>query len=96
MSGQAHIKLNERDIKWYLYHPGISVYIDVDNVWNVQFDTQCKYLDKKGKCTIYDKRPPVCRNAKVEECHMNKKEIKEFFGSVEEYEAWLKKNKNFI
>jgi len=78
-----------QDIKWYLYHPGISVYIDLDDAWNVQFDSQCKYLDENGKCLIYDKRPPVCRESAVEDCHKNKKEIKHFFGTVEEYEAWL-------
>ena len=81
------------DIKWYLYHPGVSVYIDTDNAWNVQFDTKCRYLSDDDKCLIYDKRPPVCRKAEVRECHVNKEEIKEFFKSVEEYEGWLKRNK---
>jgi len=83
------------DIKWYLYHPDVSVYIDTDNAWNVQFDTKCRYLSDDDKCLIYDKRPPVCRKARVEECEKNKKEIKEFFRSIEDYEAWLKKNNKF-
>jgi len=83
------------DIKWYLYHPGVSVYIDMNNAWNVQFNTKCKYLDENGRCLIYDKRPPVCKKAKVEECQKNKREVKYFFASVEEYEAWLNKNKGF-
>ena len=78
------------DIKWYLYHPGVKVYIDVYNHWNVQFDTKCKYLSDDNKCLIYNKRPPVCRQAEVKDCHKNKKEIKKFFNSVEEFEAYLK------
>ena len=83
------------DIKWYLYHPGVSVYIDTDNAWNVQFDSKCRYLGGNGRCLIYDKRTPVCRKARVEECHVNKKEIREFFGSVENYEKWLEEEQEF-
>ena len=83
------------DIKWYLYHKGVCVYIDLEDTWNVQFDSKCKHLTKDRNCAIYDKRPPVCKGYHVKDCDMNKEEIKEFFESVKEYEGWLKKNKKF-
>ncbi|MBW2990949.1 YkgJ family cysteine cluster protein [Candidatus Woesearchaeota archaeon] len=83
------------DIKWYLFHKGVTVYIDKDDLWNVQFDSKCKHLTKDGRCKIYKKRPPVCREYHVKDCDMNNADIKEFFGTVKEYEAWLRKNKKF-
>ena len=82
-------------VKWYLFHKGVCVYIDNDDAWNVQFDSKCKHLDKKGRCMIYEKRPPVCREYHVKDCDMNREEIKEFFETAEEYEEWLEKNKKF-
>jgi len=80
------------DIKWYLYHPGTYTYIDVDGKWCLQWNISCMHL-KDGKCMIYEKRPPVCRKAKVKECERNEKEIKVFFRNVEEYGEWLKTKK---
>ncbi|MBU2442055.1 MAG: YkgJ family cysteine cluster protein, partial [Nanoarchaeota archaeon] len=81
------------NILCYLYHKDVKIYIDTDNTWNVQFNTQCKQLDENGNCKIYSERPPVCRESKVEECHINKKEIKKIFNDADEYSVWLK-NKN--
>lgn len=83
------------DIKWYLFHKGVCVYIDKDDCWNVQFDSKCKHLTKDDTCAIYEKRPPVCKNYHVKDCDMNTKDICEIFETSEEYEAWLKKNKKF-
>ena len=77
------------DIKWYLYPPGVSVYIGTDGSWNVQFDSTCRNLAKDGRCMIYEQRPPVCRKAEVKDCHRNKPDIKVMFDSVEKYERWL-------
>ena len=83
-------KEDYEDILWYLYHPGIFIYIDTDNAWNVHFDVKCKYLNEQGKCDIYSNRPPVCRNYLVEECDHNMEEIKVFFKTPEKYTEWLK------
>ena len=66
------------DIKWYLYHENVYVYIDNKNDWLVLFPSKCMHL-KNGRCAIYDKRPPVCREAKIAECERNIKETKVLF-----------------
>jgi len=81
------------DIKWYLYHPGVSIYIDMNDKWNVQFNSQCSKLDKDGRCSIYEKRPPVCKNAKVKDCEMNKPDVKIMFKTLEDYKEFIEAQK---
>ena len=50
------------DIKWYLYHKGLTVYIDRDGDWNVEIHTKCKHLKKNNTCSMYDNRPSVCKD----------------------------------
>ena len=80
------------DIKWYMYHPGTYVYIDVNGKWCLQWNIKCKHL-KNGRCMIYEKRPPVCRIANVKECEKNEKDVRVFFNNVEELEKWMKTKK---
>ncbi len=82
-------KADFEDIKWYLYHEGISVYIDNEDEWLVVYPAKCMNL-KQGKCMIYDHRPPVCRDAKVSECERNIKEVKVLFENVEDLERYRK------
>ncbi len=79
-----------KDIKWYLYHPGISIEIDKDDIWWVKFNSRCGKLDKTGNCKIYPERPPVCRNLSLKECDANNPPKHEF-RSVKAYEQWLRK-----
>ena len=83
------------DIKWYLYHTGVIVYIDNEGDWLVQIPIKCEKLDKNGRCTIYDKRPPICRTAKLEECEKNTNEMAVVFKDVEALEKYMKKKKLF-
>ncbi len=79
-----------RNIRWFLYHPGVSIEVDKNGCWWTKFDSACSKLDKHGKCTIYPKRPPVCKNLMVENCDANNPP-KEEFRSVRAYERWLKR-----
>jgi len=85
---------NERDfedIKWYLFHENVEVYIDSDGTWNVQFNSRCKYLDENNLCKIYKNRPAMCREFSSEECDLDDDVV--CFETVKEFEGWLKKNK---
>lgn len=55
------------DIRWYVLHHGVSVYVDWEGSWAVQFDTPCAWL-KDGRCTHYALRPDVCREYDPAEC----------------------------
>lgn len=62
-------KTEVEDVKFHLYHKGTSVYIDEENDWYILFESRCDKLDSNGLCTIYDDRPPICRNFERESCH---------------------------
>jgi Fe-S-cluster containining protein len=64
-----------QDLKWYLYHPGLSVYLDSDKEWLVEIPIRCRHLDKKGKCRIYSRRPPICKDFDTKTCEENKGEV---------------------
>jgi len=63
------------DLKWYLYHKGLSVYFDSDKEWLVEIPITCRHLDKKGKCKIYSNRPPICRDFDTDTCEENKGKV---------------------
>jgi Fe-S-cluster containining protein len=56
------------NIIWYLLHDGVSVYVDHDGRWYVQFDTTCRALTSDGRCGVYEGRPQICREYSLEEC----------------------------
>src|SRR5271157_2993479 len=44
---------------WYLYHPGVSVFVDWDGAWFVRFETRCHHLTPQGLCGVYEQRPAI-------------------------------------
>lgn len=58
------------EIKWFVLHKNVSVFIDDDGEWNVQFITPCK-ARKDNKCEIHTKRPSICKDYDPEECEFN-------------------------
>lgn len=54
-------------IRWYLLHRSISIIIDWDGAWLIQFDTQCDWL-VDGRCSHYELRPGICREYDPKEC----------------------------
>ncbi|MBD3164523.1 hypothetical protein GF323_04935 [Candidatus Woesearchaeota archaeon] len=83
------------ELKWFLCHKDVLVYIDHDNGWCVEFKTECKYQDPKtNMCTIYDKRPRVCKEHRLDECEGNEDYddyYKLMFRSMEDIDEYRKK-----
>src|SRR3972149_674299 len=77
------------DLKWYLYHTGLTIYVDNEDDWLVQVPVGCKHL-KGGKCVIYDKRPPICRKSAVADCERNIKEVKFELKTPEDVDKHIK------
>ncbi len=48
-------------IRWYLLHGTAWVWVE-DGDWYLQVDQACRYLGPSNECTIYDKRPQICRD----------------------------------
>lgn len=53
-------------VKWYLIHQDTWVWVD-DGDWYVQVDQKCRHLGPHNECTIYERRPQICRDYGVRE-----------------------------
>jgi len=62
------------DIRWYLTHNGISVFVEKKS-WYISVENKCRYLSAKDhRCKIYDKRPRICRGHKNIDCEFSQNE----------------------
>jgi Fe-S-cluster containining protein len=55
-------------IVWYLYHQGVSVFVDWEGGWFIKFETRCEHLTSRGLCDIYSSRPAICKEFDWREC----------------------------
>ncbi len=81
---------------WYLHHPGISVFVDWDGHWFVNFASRCDQLTEHGLCGIYDTRPGICRDFDWQECEMHVKDDppdKWLFETVDQFLGWLERQR---
>lgn len=79
------------DIKWYVCHKNVNVYVEEDGSWNVEFITDCQFLDKNHLCTIYERRPKICREYSQNECHFYNPGDEPFiFRVIEDVEIYIK------
>ena len=81
-------------IVWYLYHEGLTVFVDWNNDWFVKFDTDCRHLTSTGLCGIYETRPAICRDFGWRDCEKNNPEDaadKHLFNKADQFLAWLEK-----
>jgi uncharacterized protein len=84
-------KKDFEDLKWYVCHKNVQVYVEEDGTWNVEFLTDCEFLDKKNKCTVYEKRPEICREYGQDECPFHNEYVEQHtFKTLEELEKYIK------
>jgi Fe-S-cluster containining protein len=91
---------NRRDfdnIRWYLYHPGIEVYIDQEDTWNVLFHSRCENLEDDGKCAVYETRPTICREFDNTSCEPNNDEPAErvIFRTAADLDHWMRLTRTY-
>ena len=79
------------EIIWYLMHENITVGIDHEDDWYIEFKTPCK-ARINGKCEIYNLRPQICRDYTAEDCelHGEGSSWKNEWKSREDFLAYLK------
>jgi uncharacterized protein len=58
-------------IRWYVLHENITVFIDNEGDWLVEFKTRCKEMKENMDCGIYNERPDVCRGHDPDNCENN-------------------------
>lgn len=87
------------NIRWYVAHENISVFVEEDYSWNIEFVTPCKYLNDDGKCSIHEdfvddpevRRPDICKEFSTDQCpHHNDYNEKYRFNSIEEVDKYVK------
>ena len=78
-------------IRWFLLHEDIWIFIYNDDSWNMQVNRKCEKLDENGMCGYYKERPQICRDYSVENCEGNGsgKSFKIMWKSVEEFKDWI-------
>ena len=80
------------NVKWYINHQKVSVYVDEDYSWYLQFSTPCKHLGEGNTCMVYEKRPAICRGYSHDECTFHNDDYKELFtfNTMEEVENYVR------
>ena len=62
------------NIYWYLTHKGVSVYVDWESDWYIEFETVCEHLSDAKTCNIYEERPKICSDFSWDECEHSTQE----------------------
>jgi len=79
-------------IHWYLVHRNVSVYIDWEGDWYVEFRTVCEHLTPAKTCGIYHERPKICSSFSWDECEVTTggSAWKYRFETYPEFLEWMK------
>ena len=76
-------------IRWYLAHENTWVFIDSDK-WYLLVNNKCRFLGRDSMCTIYDRRPSVCRDHDRTDCERDDSPFYDvLFKGMKEFEAYL-------
>lgn len=77
------------NIRWYLAHKNVEVFIDDSDDWYIKFFSDCEYLAKDGKCANYEERPKICREYPSKDAYC------EYEGEEDYYKFLFKNDKEF-
>lgn len=78
------------EIKWFVSHKDVNVFVDEDKKWYLEFLTPCEFLGEKNKCTNYENRPKICRDYNHEECVFHNDYKEEFtFKNLKDIENYI-------
>ena len=81
------------NIRWYLLHEDMHVFVDHHGDWFVEFITACRELGPDNRCRHYDDRPRLCREHGDgdESCEFRaaKTPYRRRFSGVGEFEDYL-------
>lgn len=60
-------KTDFENVRWYLAHKDISIFVEKGK-WYLEIKSDCRYLTRGHRCSIYDKRPLICREHSPATC----------------------------
>ena len=78
-------------LRWYLLHHAVSLFIDHEGDWYVEFESVCERLRADGRCGLYERRPRICRRYGTGEarCEYFETPYRKRFTTVRALEAYL-------
>jgi uncharacterized protein len=76
------------DLKWQLHFDTVKVYIHKHH-WYQLVEGRCMYLGKDNRCTIYEKRPAICRKHNPPNCERFGDYYDTMFNTPEDLETYL-------
>ncbi len=75
-------------VRWFLSHRGMSLFLDGE-IYYLLAQTPCRYLDQENRCTVYSRRPQICRDYSSQSCEYGEENPYEGYfehpDQVEEY-----------
>ena len=81
------------NIRWYLMHRDVCVFVDHEGDWYIEFETRCDNLGDGNGCQVYENRPRICRqhgDTGVDcEFHGAEEPHRIRFSDAGTFEAWL-------
>jgi hypothetical protein len=83
-------------VVWYLYHDGVSVFVDWNGDWFLKFESRCRNLTPQGLCGIYEHRPGICKDFDWRECENTIRDEppdKWLFETAESFLAWFEERR---
>lgn len=81
------------EIKWFVSHKNVHVYVDEEGDWYVEFLTPCRFLGKNNKCLNYENRPKLCKDYEHDECTFyNEYTEKHRFKTIKDIEKYMKEH----
>lgn len=83
------------NIFWYLTHRNISVYVDWEGDWYIEFESPCEHLTPGKTCGIYADRPHMCSSFSWNECEKTTEERawKHRFETPDTFFAWVEERR---
>ncbi len=81
------------NIRWYLLHRDINIFVDHDGKWYIEFRTPCEQQMEDHRCGIYSVRPRICRahGNSEGECEYYDTPFKHYFSTEKDFLAFLEK-----
>lgn len=86
------------DIRWYVVHENVHVYVEEDGTWNLEFLTPCKHVREDNRCAIHEafvdnptlKRPKICGEFQPDQCpHHNPYKEMFSFRTIEDVDNYI-------
>jgi Fe-S-cluster containining protein len=80
---------------WVLHHRNLELYVEKPERWLLHIETRCEQLDARGRCSIYEDRPVLCREYDPRGCERRAplSDVAAWFKTAADMEGWLQEKR---